>query len=221
MFLVSTLGLSEDSTVQLFSDYFTRLLRSELFNAAIHPYFLNPIDKTLNDDSTSIIEDPGCRLSIPMLDFDFDLNEAAIENVFSIPASRTTEKSCLVLYRGVGAGKTRTAEELKMRINEVEDCLAIAITYGGAWLLDECEFTDYVSILYSTSQRKEDKDTYTATVSVVFSVITRITCMVYGKSFGSVKALYRNTLSTMPEVSIEQFHLVLGENQLAIRFDAY
>ena len=216
MFLVSTLDLSEDSTVQLLSDYFSRLLRSDQFlDATIHPYFLNPLDRTLNDDSTSIIEDPGIRLSIPMIDFDYSINAAAIEKVFDTPASRPSEKSCLVLYRGVGAGKTRTAEELKMRTNEVKDCLTIAITYGGAWLLDESEFTDYVSILYSPSQRKGDKGTYIANVSVVFSVITRITCMVYGKSFGSVKALYRNALSTMPEVSIEQFHFVLGENQLA------
>ena len=201
-----------EKDIECLSSYFTERLQSLSINN-IHPYYLkqhSTLDlkqhRCLNyDRRTSIIDDPEEKLSLDIIDFDGDSNLALINTVLRDSSVRF--KELLVVNRGVGGGKTRSLEELKMLANErIENCLAVAITYNVDWTLDLSEFSRIVEKLYpdEASQKYHVID-----VGVVFSVITRITSMIYGIPFDVAKRLYSDNLTTFPKISFDSFHLVL------------
>ena len=189
------------------SNYFSLLLQSLSINNKIHPYYyLEPSNRSLNHEyRTSIIDYPEEKLSYEIIDFDASSNLALISNVLRDANPRF--KELLVVNRGVGGGKTRCLEELKMLANEkIENCLAIAITYNIDWELESSEFRRIVNLLYPDKASQKD---HVIAVGVVFSVITRITSMIYGVPFDIATKLYMNNLATFPKLSFESFYLVL------------
>ena len=188
------------------SNNFSFLLQSLSINNKIHPYYLTPANRLLNHDyRTSIIDYPEEKLSLDIIDFDTTSNLALINNV--LRDSNPRFKELLVVNRGVGGGKTRCLEELKMLANEkIANCLAVTITYNIDWELESSEFRRIVEELYPDEASQKD---HVIAVGVVFSVITRITSMIYGVPFDIATNLYMNNLAAFPKISFESFYLVL------------
>ena len=109
---------------------------------------MNPSERSLNHEyRTSIIDYPEEKLPYEIIDFDASSNLALISNV--LRDSNPRFKELLVVNRGVGGGKTRCLEELKMLANEkINNCLAVAITYNIDWELESPEFRRVVEELY-------------------------------------------------------------------------
>ena len=206
--MILTAYSKQEECVQILSKFFTEFLQSNDFK--ISPYFLNPSERTLNYGRTSIIEDAAKKFSFPMIDFDNATNIAMIQSIFKAPACITRDKYNLVVNRGVGGGKTLALEELKMLLNCLSDTLAIAITYNSDWTFTKSEFTLFTSALFPLEINKSDfeKD-YLIPTGLVFSIITRITSMIYGEAFLEVRRLLRLHLVSMPSIVQEQIPLVL------------
>ena len=150
-----------------------------------------------------------------MINFDYKENLAMIKEVFKTSNSAYRDKEAFVACRGTGGGLTRTLEELKMMTNrDIPESLAIAITYkaGSPWALDSLEIVDYAVKLYPEDayELKGNIDYgFCAEVGIVFSMVTRLTSMLYGCPFNHAKALHLSNLSTFPEISIFYVPLVL------------
>ena len=147
-----------------------------------------------------------------MIDFDYKKNLAMINEVFKTSNSSFRDKEAFVACRGTGGGLTRTLEELKVMTNrDIPESLAIAITYkaGSPWALDASEIVDYTATLFPNELTGSFANQYCAEIGLVFSMVTRLTSMLYGCPFSHAKALHLSNLSTFPEISIFYVPLVL------------
>ena len=91
-----------------------------------------------------------------------------------------------------------------MANRDIPESLAIAITYkaGSPWALDASEVVDYTATLFPSELTSRFAHMYCAEVGIVFSIVTRLTSMLYGCPFSDAKALHFDNLSTLPEVDI-------------------
>ena len=89
---------------------------------------------------------------------------------------------------------------------EISNCLAIAITYTLDWELSYSEFTEYVERLYPLDA---SCTSYVNDVGMIFSVITRLTSMLYGISFAQARYLHLMNIADFPPISVNSFCLVL------------
>ena len=203
----SRLQCRREIEIDLLSDYFTKLFRSEEFDHKIAPYFLDPHNVTLNYGPTSIINEPAEKLTLDMINFDYKTNLKKICRMFDDSNNFYRDKPLYVINQGHGRGTTRILEEIKMVVNKEPDCLAIAITYGYDWALTTTEIKEIFAQLPPSKGLNEASDMIR--VSKVFSVIIRMTAMLYGCSLAHAIQLYKRNLAIMPGVDYHMFDDVL------------
>ena len=195
-----------DAEIDSLFNWFTPILRRN-FPQGFAPYYTNPTDRSLNDEYTSIIQQPQIRLKQPMINFDINQNINDINTMINTPATSYTSKFLGVIIKGHGGGKTRALEEIKMTLNaENNGCLAVAITYDFNWYAKDDECMSILSTLYPT---KTDKSMYIRKVGIIYSIITRMTSMLYGYPLHIVQDIYNKEVINMPKISIISFRLVL------------
>ena len=198
---------NESGHVEILYDYFTKVLRNESYNLKFAPYFLDPNNVSLNYGPTSIIDSPAERLTLEMINFDYDQNLKDIERVFYESNLRIKTKPIYIINRGPGSGTTRTLEELKVMVNKRPECLAIAITYGHDWVLTIDEVKTFTDVSFLSKVPRSGR---IADVGAVFSVITRMTAMLYGLSLGQAIQLYRENLSLISEMPYHTIEYALA-----------
>ena len=188
--------------------WFAQILQTN-FPEGFAPYYMHR-NRTLNGRGISIIDEPETRLRSPLLNFDIENNMKSIKGMINTDAYNERAKGLVIIVQGPGAGKTRSCEELKMTLNEQDDgkCLAVAITYNSLWSLEASEFNYILALLYPS--KKDDKH-HIIKVGLVFSVITRMTSVLYGIPFVDSRIIYRHAIESMPlpVVDIIDFRLVL------------
>ena len=203
----SRLYCTSDAKFDSLTDYFTKILRNESYNLKLAPYFLDPHNVTLNFGPTSIIDNPAEKLTLEMINFDCDKNLERVEYVFSKSNQWIRDKYIYIINQGPGGGTTRILEELKMMVNKRPECLAIAITYGHEWALTKDEVIEVANEQFPFDNRRGER---IADVGAVFSVITRMTAMLYGLSLSQALHLYRENLSQMPKLEYNAINYALA-----------
>eukprot|EP01035_Chromulina_nebulosa_P035262 gene35262-47390_t len=115
----------------------------------------------------------------PLIDLDINfLTERTLEVAKMIPDYRF--KPLLAIVRGVGGGKSRCIEELKLSLNKKEDVLALAITFNHK--------TPF-NLLY------EIWDTENVLLFSALSYISRIASSFYDEEFTDILKRMRQTFS--------------------------
>ena len=171
------------------------------------PYFVTPSNTTLNDKYTSVIDGHHFKLQYPVIGFDIKANMELINDSLNAPEF-DQQKHVSVVVKGQGGGKTRILEELKISLNnDMSNTLAVAITYNTEWRLTKWEFNSNAIIsLYPDKVNDED---HIVAVGVVYSVITRLTSMLYGCPFERAQGVLEQVIPHLPPLKLALTHFPL------------
>ena len=207
-------GYDKSDKINELSFFFSETLLTR-FPHGFSPYYTNPSKLTRNDQTTSILYIENVKQpQLPMLNLDYHSNIDIINTVLNTPAYTCPHgKDVLTLISGHNSGKTRICEELKLKINSntnVNNILAITITFSNNWPMDFYDLYHYCSTLHYEA----DNDSNTMAINMVYSVIARITSMLYGCDIETAHFIpkRRGDLATFfPKVdlNITDIHLVL------------
>ena len=198
-------GYDKATKVKDLSSWFTDILHAKLPRFA--PYYLNPTNLTLNDETTSTIRSPEMNSRYPMLSFDYSTNINMITYVLNASGSFYPHgKDILTIITGLVGGKARVIEEIKMKMNaEMNNILTVSITLSVDWCYEDWELNFYDNILYTDLKGKDMR----RDVGIVFIVMSRLVAMLYGKHIFTARDAFSDTIKKMPKVDIADFHLVL------------
>jgi hypothetical protein len=83
-------------------------------------------------------------------------------------------KDVIITVRGSGGGKTRMLEEIRRKVNERYDGVAIAVTFNN--------LTDY-DMIKEKFIINHDHHEVCGEMNIILSIICRLCCIIYGYSF--------------------------------------
>ena len=132
----------------------------------------------------------------PMLSFDYNTNIDMINNVLNTPLSKGMKgKDVLTVITGLAGGKARIIEELKMKIiAEINNnTFAVSISYSLDWDINRYELEKFDKEQRAMSVCKYIS-MYMTSVGMMFTVISRLTRMLYNSNSEWVKCINRRAV---------------------------
>mmetsp|Transcript_15082 Transcript_15082/g.13627 ORF Transcript_15082/g.13627 Transcript_15082/m.13627 type:complete len:830 (+) Transcript_15082:96-2585(+) len=137
-------------------------------------------------------------LALPLLNFNFVKAVEKVQLTINTPAKSHRSKSLLAIVRGVGSGKTRSLEEIRLYYQLVRgDCLAIPITFNSITAFEKSKETQP----FRKQNHELDPD-----YSMVLAVAIRMLFMFYKIEYEiAMKIIYnyfRSKLDSNVEIAL-------------------